>query len=104
MTCPRKHGDKQTKIRPWWRENTDGSIGFFVLVGFHPIEFQKGKSAISVPSLDKMPAVIDTVIAAVRAGELDAQLAPPTKKRKSETFSQIEQGSGFVRSPFYLGH
>jgi hypothetical protein len=36
-----------------------------------PIEFEKGKAGIVVPSTDKLPAVIDTLIAAVRAGELD---------------------------------
>jgi hypothetical protein len=36
-----------------------------------PIEFKKGKAAIAVPSLDRLPSVIDTLIAAVRKGELD---------------------------------
>lgn len=50
------------------------------------IEFEKGKAAIAVPSLDKLPAVIDTLIAATRDDELDAQLAqgirpPPVRKR-----------------------
>jgi hypothetical protein len=35
------------------------------------IEFEKGKTAIGVPSLDKLPAVIDTLITAVRNGELE---------------------------------
>ncbi|WP_426526772.1 hypothetical protein [Bradyrhizobium sp. McL0615] len=35
------------------------------------IEFEKGKAGIAVPSKDKLPTVIDTLIAAVRAGELD---------------------------------
>jgi hypothetical protein len=38
--------------------------------GAKPIEFEKGKAGILVPK-DKLPAVIDTLIAAVRAGELD---------------------------------
>jgi hypothetical protein len=41
-----------------------------------PIEFEKGKAAIAVPSLDKLPSVIDTLITAVRNGELDEMLAP----------------------------
>jgi hypothetical protein len=44
------------------------------------IEFEKGKAAIAVPSLDKLPSVIDTVIAAARNGELDQQLAEATKQ------------------------
>jgi hypothetical protein len=39
--------------------------------GAKPVEFEKGKAGIAVPSKDKLPAVIDTLIAAVRAGELD---------------------------------
>jgi hypothetical protein len=39
--------------------------------GARPIEFEKGMAGIVVPSRDKLPAVIDTLISAVRAGELD---------------------------------
>ena len=38
--------------------------------GAKPIEFEKGKAGIVVSSKDKLPAVIDTLISAVRAGEL----------------------------------
>ena len=74
--------DKQQRVLPWWRVDTDGSYVFFVRVGSKPIEFEKGKNAIVVPSLDKLPAVINILITAVRNGELDAPLAqakkPPT--------------------------
>jgi hypothetical protein len=74
--------DKQQRVLPWWRVNADRSYVFFVRVGSKPIEFEKGKNAIVVPSLDKLPVVINILIAAVRSGELDAQLAqakkPPT--------------------------
>jgi hypothetical protein len=39
--------------------------------GARPIEFEKGKAGIAVGSRDKLPTVIDTLIAAVRASELD---------------------------------
>jgi hypothetical protein len=39
--------------------------------GAKSIEFEKGKAGIVAPSKDKLPAVIDTLISAVRAGELD---------------------------------
>ena len=69
--------------------NANGSYAFFVRSGWKPVEFEKGKTAIAVPSLDKIPAVIDTLIIAVRNGELDERLAqvkkPPTppKSRKA---------------------
>jgi hypothetical protein len=71
--------DKQERVLPWWRLNADGSYVFSVRSGGKPIEFEKGKNAVSVPSLVKMPLVINLLITAVRNGELDAQLAP-TKK------------------------
>jgi hypothetical protein len=79
-TSARKDGEKtvvekQQRILPWWRTLPDGSYAFFVRSGLKPIEFDKGKTAIAVSSLDKLPSVIDTLIAALRAGELDEQLA-----------------------------
>ena len=67
--------EKKQRVMPWWNAQPSGSCVFFVRAGWKPIEFEKGKAAIAVPSLDKLPSVIDTVISAVRAGELDEQLA-----------------------------
>jgi hypothetical protein len=67
--------DKQQRVSPWWRVNANGSFVFFIRLGSKPIEFEKGKNAIAVPSLDKVPIVIDILINAVRNGELDEQLA-----------------------------
>jgi hypothetical protein len=52
---------------------------FFIRLGSKAIEFEKGKNAIAIPGLDKVPLVIDILITAVRNGELDEQLAQ-TKK------------------------
>jgi len=71
--------DRQQRVLPWWRVNADGSYVFFVRLGSKPIEFEKGKNAVAIPSLDKMPLVINILITAVRNGELDEQLAQ-TKK------------------------
>ena len=53
---------------------------FFVRLGSKPIEFEKGKNAIAVPSLNKIPLAIDILITAVRNGELDQQLAQAKKR------------------------
>jgi hypothetical protein len=55
------------------------SFLFTIQSGWKPIEFDKGKSAIVVLSQDKLPTIIDTLIAAVRNGELDEQLAQGSK-------------------------
>jgi hypothetical protein len=38
-----------------------------------------------VPSLDKIPVVIDTLISVIRAGEFDAQLAQSGKPTMAES-------------------
>jgi uncharacterized protein DUF6641 len=74
--------DKQQRVLRWWRVDANGSYVFFVRLGSKTIEFEKGKNAIAVRSLDKIPLVINILITAVRNGELDDQLAqakkPPT--------------------------
>src|SRR5664279_2480770 len=75
-TWVKKDGDrgmveKHQRVAPWWRQHSNGSYALFVRSGLKPIEVEKGKTAIAVPSLDKLPSVIDTLITAVRNGELD---------------------------------
>jgi hypothetical protein len=72
--------EKQQRVSPWWRSVPNGTYAFSIRAGFKPIEFAKGQTAIAVPSLDKLPAVIDTLITAVRNGELDEQLAQAAKQ------------------------
>jgi hypothetical protein len=77
--------EKQQRVLPWWRVNADGSYVFFVRSGSKAIEFEKGKNAVAVPSLDKVPLVIDILITAVRNGELDDQLAQAKKPPRAMT-------------------
>ena len=60
---------------------------FSVRLGGKPVEFDKGKSGIAVASAEKLPGMIDTLIAAVRNGELDSVLSqvkrPPIQKKKA---------------------
>jgi hypothetical protein len=79
--------EQQQRVPSWWRQHPNGSYALFVRSGLKPIEFEKGKPAIAVQSLDKLPSVIDTLITAVRNGELDEQLALASKQataRKSK--------------------
>lgn len=72
---------KQHKVRPWWRSDSAGQLFMSIRFGGRPVEFEKGKSAVSVPSKEKLPTVITTLIEAVRAGELDDVLAQASKGR-----------------------
>jgi hypothetical protein len=78
--------EKQQRVLPWWRVDANGSYVFFVRLGSKPIEFEKGKNAIAVPSLDKIPMIINILITAVRKGELDEQLAQAKKPPRAATF------------------
>jgi hypothetical protein len=67
----RQASTKQQAVRPWWKTDPAGQVVMSIKFGAKPIEFEKGKAGIVVPTKDKLPTVIDTLIAAVRAGELD---------------------------------
>jgi hypothetical protein len=66
-------------VRPWWRADSTGKLVMCAYHGTKPIEFEKGKAAIAVPSRDKLPALIDTLIAAAKAGELDEVMTRAVK-------------------------
>jgi hypothetical protein len=71
----RRQVEKRTRVRPWWRADASGGMVMSVYHGSQPLEFEKGKAGIAVASRDKLPALIDALAAAVRAGEFDELLA-----------------------------
>ena len=56
-----------------------GAVVLTVRYGAKPIEFERGKTAIAVGKKDKLIPTIETVIAAVEAGELDGVLVQMSK-------------------------
>ena len=68
--------EKTLPVRPWWRETLDGRVAFSVRVGLKKVEFQRGMTAILVPSLKELPTLIEGLIKAVNDGELDHLLVP----------------------------
>jgi hypothetical protein len=71
--------DRKIRVRAWWRTDVTGNVVFTVRYGAKVIEFEKGKAAIAVGKKDKLVSTIETVIAAVQAGELDAILTQMSK-------------------------
>jgi hypothetical protein len=71
----RRQIEKQQRVRPWWRADATGQYVISIYHGTKPIEFEKGKAGIAVTSKDKLPVLIDSLIGAVRTGELDDLLA-----------------------------
>jgi hypothetical protein len=72
--------ETKQRVLPWWSSQPNGSYVLFIRSGWKAIEFEKGKAAIVVPSLERLPSIIDTLITAVRNGELDEQLALASKQ------------------------
>jgi hypothetical protein len=75
------------RVRPWWRTDEKGQVVLFVRIGWMLLEFEKGKTGVLAGTMERLPGVIDTLIEAVRAGELDPALEqaravrPAPKKR-----------------------
>jgi hypothetical protein len=70
----RKSRDRHIPVRPWWRQQRDGSVVFTLTVGMKRIELETGKAGIVIPNANELPKLIEGLIAAVGRGELDSQL------------------------------
>jgi hypothetical protein len=70
--------DHYRRIRPWWRKDEAGNLVLTIKVGLKALEFEKGKAGIAVRAPERLESVIDTLIAAIKAGELDRLLETPT--------------------------
>jgi hypothetical protein len=70
-------------IRRAWFEDSKGVVFFSIRYGVKALAFDKaGNVSIEVGKLDALPGVIDTLADAIRAGELDTQLAAAAQDRK----------------------
>ena len=67
------------KVSAWWRTDATGAVVLTVRYGAKPIEFAPGKAAIAVGKRERLVQTIETVIAAVEAGELDTVLGQMSK-------------------------
>ncbi len=71
---------RKQRVKPWWKTDPSGQIVMSIKFGAKPIEFEKGKAGVAVQSKEKLPTVINTLIEAVRAGELDDLFAQASKQ------------------------
>ncbi len=67
--------------RWWWKDETDAVL-LELRYGNKPIVIADNKSTIEVGAMDKLPKVIDMVIEAVSAGELDKVLKVALGERR----------------------
>ena len=68
------------RIKPWFWTGEKGECLLAINYGSKQIELQKGKTAIDVGDAANLVAVLETVIAAVKSGELDVQIEAASSK------------------------
>ena len=68
------------RIKPWFWTGEKGECLLAINYGSKQIELQKGKTAIDVGAVENLCTVLDTVIDAVRNGELDMQIESASAK------------------------
>ncbi|MFM7009507.1 MAG: DUF6641 family protein [Betaproteobacteria bacterium] len=68
------------RIKPWFWTGEKGECLLAINYGSKQIELQKGKTAIDVGNTDNLVGVLETVITAVKNGELDVQIEAASVK------------------------
>jgi cold shock protein len=100
----RRKVERPARLKKWWHKDAAGNVILRILYGSKAIELQKGKSAVEVGQLDKLPAILKTIKDAVAAGELDAEIGViaeervPKKKLKIKAWGTPNQGCLFSNS------
>ena len=87
--------DRIKRIKPWWKSDANGGLVLVLKAGLRTIELEKGKPGILVGPVERLDGVLTTLIAAAKAGELDAALAAAT--------ASAERSAGKGKSEGRLG-
>ncbi len=81
-TGERKQVERAKRVRQWFWHDLEGKWFLEVRYANTPIEFGKDKRTIEVGDKAKLPATIQAIIEAVKAGELDKAIETVAKRRK----------------------
>ena len=81
----RQRIQRDRMVLPWWWNEGTGLV-LVVRYGARALELATGRRAISIAHVPMLPGALNTVIAAAKAGELDAAMAAAVAagKRKSD--------------------
>lgn len=69
-----KRVEMPKRVKPWWFTDDSGKLCLVVKYGTKPLELAKGKVAIELTTQADLIPTLETLKAAVSAGELDAQI------------------------------
>jgi hypothetical protein len=75
--------DAPRHVRKGWFLDTNGNLVFQIRYGGKPLEFAKGMNAVEVESLGDVPVIINSIIEAINAGELDPQINAARDARRT---------------------
>lgn len=70
----RRQVEVSKRVKAWWFVADNGKLVLSVRYGTRVLELAKGKSAVEVANEKELVAVLDTLKAAVLAGELDTAI------------------------------
>ncbi len=85
--------DVPKRLKRWWIENADGTVALCVRWGSNAMAFDKGKEAIAVGAIANLPVVLDKLIGAVEAGELDAMIAAANATRTTSKLKTAKKAA-----------
>ena len=71
----------EKRLKRWWTVQADGQVVLLVRWGSRVIEWERGKAAIVIGERTKLVAVLDKLISATQAGDLDEHIAAANKAR-----------------------
>lgn len=69
-----KRVEMPKRVKPWWFTDDSGKLCLVVKYGTKPLGLSKGKVAIELTAQANLIPTLETLKAAVLAGELDAQI------------------------------
>lgn len=73
---------RAVRLKQWWFKAPSGAVLLTVRYGARPLTIANGMTAVELEKLEDLPQTIATIIRAVDAGELDAELATAAKDRQ----------------------
>jgi hypothetical protein len=73
-TGVRKSVEAQKRVKAWWFTGENGKLVLSLRYGSRVLELAKGKAAVEVAASKDLVPTLETLKAAVLAGELDAQI------------------------------
>lgn len=70
-------------VRRGWFRGADGNLYFQLRYGSKPLALGKDVNAVAVDEVGNIPGVVDTLVEAVNAGELDQQITAAAAERRA---------------------